>query len=141
MNRVENLPVKVGGTKCFMMFMVLDSNEYNLLMGLDFLMKIGDVVGVGKCLIQIKNGLGIDVQILPRNTINVVYSLTSGDESRITIMHMLVMCEESESRIEEKIDVGSDDWEGCDRFGLLSLHENIKIGEWQQLEQEARTTH
>jgi hypothetical protein len=34
---------------------------------------------------------------------------------------MLVMCEESESRIEEKIDVGFDDWEGCDRFGLLNL--------------------
>jgi hypothetical protein len=42
-------------------------------MGLDFFMKIGDVVDVGKGLTQIKNGLGIDVQVLPRNTINVVY--------------------------------------------------------------------
>ncbi len=73
MNRVENLRVKVGGTKCFMTFMVLDTNGYNLLMGLDFFMKIGDVVDVGKGLTQIKNGLGIDVQVLPRNTINVVY--------------------------------------------------------------------
>jgi len=24
------------------------------------------------------------------------------------------MCEESENKIEEKIDMGSDDWEGCD---------------------------
>jgi hypothetical protein len=51
------------------------------------------------------------------------------------------MCEENESRIEEKIDVGFDDWEGCDRFGLLNLHESVKTREWQQLEQEARTRH
>jgi hypothetical protein len=29
--------------------------------------------------------------------------------------------------IEEKTDVGSDDWEGCDRFGLLSLY--MKVSE------------
>ncbi len=52
-----------------------------------------------------------------------------------------MMCEESESRIEEKIDVGSNDWEGCDQFGLLSLHESVRTGEWQQLEQEAKTRH
>jgi len=141
MSRVENLCVKVGGTKCFMTFMVLDINGYNMLMGLDFFMKIGDVVDVEKGLIQIKNSPGLDVQVLPPNTINVVYSLISGDESGITIMPMFIMCEESESRIEEKIDVGSDAWEGCDRFGLLSLHESIRTGEWQQLEQEARTRH
>jgi hypothetical protein len=66
-------------------------------MGLDFLMKIGDVVDVGKGLIQIKNGHGLDVQVLLANTINVVYSLTSGDEFRIIIMRMFILCEESES--------------------------------------------
>jgi hypothetical protein len=93
-------------------------------------MKIGDVVDVEKGLIQIKNGHGLDVQVLPPNTINVVYSLTSGNEFGITIMPMFIMCEESESMIEEKIDVGFDDWEGCDRFGLLSLHESFKTREW-----------
>jgi hypothetical protein len=29
-------------------------------------------------------------------------------------MPMFIMCEESESEIEEKIDEGSNDWEGCD---------------------------
>jgi len=110
-------------------------------MGLDFFMKIGDVVDAEKGLIQIKNGPKLDVQVLIPNTINVVYSLTSGDESGITIMPMFIVCEESESKIEEKIDVGSDDWEGCDRFRLLSLHESVRTGEWQQLEQEARTRH
>jgi hypothetical protein len=46
----------VGGTKCFMMFMVLNTNGYKLLMGLDFLMKIGNVVDVERPLIRIKNG-------------------------------------------------------------------------------------
>jgi hypothetical protein len=29
-------------------------------------------------------------------------------------MPMFIMCEKNESKIEEKINVGSDDWEGCD---------------------------
>jgi hypothetical protein len=53
MNKVENLHVKMGGTKCFKTFMVLDINGYNLLMGLEFFMKIRDVVDVEKGLIQI----------------------------------------------------------------------------------------
>ncbi len=130
MSRVENLCVKVSGIKCFMTFMVLDTNGYNLLMGLDFLMKIGDVVDVEKGLIQIKNGPGLNVQVLLPNIINVVYSLTSGDEFGITIMPMFIMCEENENKIKQKIDVGFDDWEGCDRFGLLSLHESVKTREW-----------
>jgi hypothetical protein len=141
MSRVENLLVRVGGTKCFMTFMVLETDGYNLLMGLNFLMKIGAVVDVEKGLIQITNSPGLDVQVLSPNTIHVVSSLTSGDEYGITIKPMIIMCEESESGNEEKINVGSDNWEGCNRFGLLSLHESVRTGEWQQLEQEASTRH
>ncbi len=61
MNRVKNLRMKVGGTKCFMTFMVLDTNRYNLLMGWDCLMKIRDVVDVERGLIQFRNGPGLDV--------------------------------------------------------------------------------
>jgi len=63
MGRVENLLVKVGGIKCFMTFMIINIDEYNLLMGLDFLMKIRAVVDVEKGLIQIKNSLGLDVEM------------------------------------------------------------------------------
>jgi hypothetical protein len=80
MNRVENLLVRVGGTKCFMTFMVLDIDGYNLLMGLNFLLKIGAVMDVERGLIQITNNPGLDVQVLSPNTINVVSSLTNGDE-------------------------------------------------------------
>jgi hypothetical protein len=80
MSRVENLLVRVGGTKCFMTFMVLNIDGYNLLMGLNFLLKIGAVMDVERGLIQITNNPGLDVQVLSPNTINVVSSLTNGNE-------------------------------------------------------------
>jgi len=40
MGRVENLLVKVGEIKCFTTFMVVDMHSYNVLMGLNFLVKI-----------------------------------------------------------------------------------------------------
>jgi hypothetical protein len=80
MSRVENLLVRVGGTKCFMTFMVLNIDGYNLLMGLNFLLKIGAVMDVERGLIQITNSHGLDVQVLSPNTINVVSSLTNGNE-------------------------------------------------------------
>jgi len=140
MGRVENLLVKVVGIKYFMTFMIINIDEYNLLMGLDFLMKIRAIVDVERGLIQIKNIPGLDVQVLPLNIIDVLSSM-SGDEFGITIMPISIMCEESENGSEEKMDVGSDDWEGCDPYGLLSLHESVRIKKWQQLEQEARTRH
>ncbi len=50
-----------------MMFMIVDINRYDLLLGLDFLIKIGVVVDFEKNLIQIRQGLGNNVQILPLN--------------------------------------------------------------------------
>jgi hypothetical protein len=109
-------------------------------MGLDFVMKIRAVVDVERGLTQIKNSLGLDVQVLPLNIIDVL-SPKSGDESGFTIMPIFIMCEENENGREGEMDVGSDDWEGCHRFGLLSLHESVRTRKWQQLEQEARTRH
>ncbi len=63
-----------------MTFMVLDIDGYNLLMGLNFLLKIGAIMDVERGLIQITNNPGLDVQVLSPNTINVVSSLTNGDE-------------------------------------------------------------
>ncbi len=41
---IDEIPVKVGGVQCAMTFMVVDTDNYNVLLGLDFLMKIGIVV-------------------------------------------------------------------------------------------------
>ncbi len=62
----------------------------NLLMGLDFLMKISAVVDVERGIIQIKNSPWLDVQVLPLNVIDVLSSM-SGDESGITIMPMFII--------------------------------------------------
>ncbi|CAM6038693.1 unnamed protein product [Sphagnum compactum] len=44
LGRVDEVQVKVGGVQCTMTFMVVDTDGYDVLLGLDFLMKIGAVV-------------------------------------------------------------------------------------------------
>jgi hypothetical protein len=55
-----------------MVFLVVDTNTYDLLLGLDFLMKIGAVVNVKKGTIQIRHGPRADVEMLPLNVANIV---------------------------------------------------------------------
>jgi predicted aspartyl protease len=50
--RIVELRVKVGGIICQMIFLVVDTDNYDLLLGLDFLIKIGVVVDVEKGVIQ-----------------------------------------------------------------------------------------
>lgn len=53
--------------------MVVNTNSYNMLIGLEFLLKIMAIINIEKCLMQIRNGLVLDhVQVLPLNVINVV---------------------------------------------------------------------
>ncbi len=47
LGRVDEIQVKIGGIQCAMTFMVVDTDGYDVLLGLDFLMKIGVVVDVG----------------------------------------------------------------------------------------------
>jgi predicted aspartyl protease len=51
LGRIDEIPIKVGGLQCAMTFMVVDTDSYNVLLGLDFLMKIGAVVYVERGLI------------------------------------------------------------------------------------------
>jgi predicted aspartyl protease len=44
--RIDEVPVKVGGVQCNMTFMVVDINSYDILLGLDFLIKISAIVDV-----------------------------------------------------------------------------------------------
>ncbi len=41
LGRIDEIPIKVGGVQCAMTFMVVDIDSYDMLLGLDFLMKIG----------------------------------------------------------------------------------------------------
>ncbi len=53
-----------------MNFFVVDIDNYDVLLKLDFLMKIGTIVSVEKGLIQIWNGLGVTMEVLPLNIVN-----------------------------------------------------------------------
>jgi len=46
LGRIDEVPIKVGGVQCSMTFMVVDTNSYDVLLGLDFLIKIGAIVDV-----------------------------------------------------------------------------------------------
>jgi predicted aspartyl protease len=43
---IDEILVKVGGVHCTMTFMVIDTDNYDVLLGLDFLIKIGVIVDV-----------------------------------------------------------------------------------------------
>ncbi len=48
LKRITKLLVKVGGIICQMIFLVVDINNYDLLLGLDFLIKKGTIIDVEK---------------------------------------------------------------------------------------------
>ncbi len=51
MGRIDEVPIKVGSIQCTMTFMVVDMDSYDVLLGLDFLIKIGAIVDVEQSLI------------------------------------------------------------------------------------------
>jgi hypothetical protein len=55
-----------------MTFMVVDIDSYNLLFGLNFLIKIGIVVDVEKGIIQVRQGPGNNIQVLPLSMVNML---------------------------------------------------------------------
>jgi predicted aspartyl protease len=65
LGRIIELPVKVGGIICQMIFLAVDTSSYDLFLGLDFLIKIGAVIDVEKGIIQVCNGLRMEVEVLP----------------------------------------------------------------------------
>jgi hypothetical protein len=61
-----------------MTFMVVDIDSYDVLLGLDFLVKIGAIVDVERGLIQVRKGPGIDVEVLPLTMVNLLQRMNSG---------------------------------------------------------------
>ncbi len=72
LGRINEIPVKVGGVQCAMTFMVVDTDSYDVLLRLDFLMKIGAVVDVERGLIQVRHGPGTNVEVLPLTMVNLL---------------------------------------------------------------------
>jgi hypothetical protein len=72
LGRINEIVVKVGKIQCILTFMVVDTNSCDLLLGLDFLIKIRKIVDVEKGTIQIKPGLGNNIHVLPLNMVNML---------------------------------------------------------------------
>ncbi len=77
LGRIDEVPVKVGGVQCAMAFMVVDTYSYNVLLGLNFLMKIGAVVDVERGLIQVRHGPRSNVEVLPLTMVNLLQRMNS----------------------------------------------------------------
>jgi hypothetical protein len=82
LGRIDEIAVSVGGVDCAMTFMVVDTDSYDVLLGLDFLIKIGAVVDVEKGRIQIRRGPGTNVEVLPLTTVNLLQSVNSGPQGQ-----------------------------------------------------------
>ncbi|CAK9189365.1 unnamed protein product [Sphagnum troendelagicum] len=63
-----------------MTFMVVDTDSYDILLGLDLLIKIGAIVDVDQGLIQVRQGPGSDVEVLPLTMVNLVQRLGEGPD-------------------------------------------------------------
>jgi hypothetical protein len=61
-----------------MTFMVVDTDGYDVLLGLDFLMKIGAMVDVERGLIQVRHGPGTHVEVFPLTVVNLLQRVSAG---------------------------------------------------------------
>jgi predicted aspartyl protease len=82
MGRIDEVLVKAGGVQCTMTYMVVDIDNYDVLLGLDFLIKIGVVVDVERGLIQVRKGPGTNVEVLPLTMVNLLQSVSSKVQER-----------------------------------------------------------
>ncbi len=57
--------------------MVVDTDNYDVLLGLDFLMKIGAIVDVERGLIQVRHGPCANVEVLPLTMVNLLQRINS----------------------------------------------------------------
>ncbi len=77
LGRIDEIPVKVRGVQCTMTFMVVNTDNYDVLLGLDFLIKIGAIVDVERGLIQVRHGPGANVEVLPLTMVNLLQRINS----------------------------------------------------------------
>jgi hypothetical protein len=77
LGQIDEVPVKVGGVQCTMTFMVVDTDSYDVLLRLDFLIKIGAIVDVERGLIQVRHGPRTNVEVLPLTMVNMLQRMNS----------------------------------------------------------------
>jgi hypothetical protein len=120
LGQIDEVVVNVGGVHCTMTFMVVDTDSYDVLLGLDFLMKIGAVVDVERGLIQIRKGPGTNVKVLPLTTVNLLQNVNvESREQDVAIDTRGTSCETLEVNL-EKLSLGSPD---------MDKRENVSVSE------------
>jgi len=72
LSQIDEVLIKVGGVQCTMTFMVVDTDSYDVMLGLDLLIKIGAIVDVEQGLILVRHGPGSDVEVLPLTMVNML---------------------------------------------------------------------
>jgi predicted aspartyl protease len=77
LGRITEVPIKVEEVKCRMTFIVVDTNSYDILLGLDLLIKISAIVDVEQGRIQVRRGPGVDVEVLPLTVVNLIQTSDS----------------------------------------------------------------
>jgi predicted aspartyl protease len=121
LGRIEEVPIKIGEVQCNMTFMVVDTDSYDILLGLDLLIKIGAIVDIEQGLIQVRRGPGANVEILPLTVVNLVQrsdSSTDGYDGGGIQEHMPGNPDEGE-KVMLEIDSDSDSSESSDERTLL----------------------
>jgi predicted aspartyl protease len=89
LGRITKLLVKVGGIMCQMIFLVVDIDNFDLLLGLNFLIKIGAFVDVEKGIIQVRDKPRIEMEILSLNVVNMLHVLEGFEEEKCNIQEKL----------------------------------------------------
>ncbi len=77
LRRIDVVSVGVGVVHCTMTFMVVDTNSYDVLLGLDFLMKIRAIMDIERGLIQVRKGPRANVEVLPLTMVNLLQNVNS----------------------------------------------------------------
>jgi len=77
LGRIDEVLVKVGRVQCTMTFVVVDIDNYDVLLGLDFLIKIGAIVDVERGLIQVRHGPGANVETLLLTMVKLLQRMNS----------------------------------------------------------------
>jgi predicted aspartyl protease len=88
LGQIDEVSVGVGGVQCTMTLIVVDTDSYDVLLGLDFLMKIGAIVDVERGLIQVRRGPGTNVEVLPLTMVNLLQNVsteTLGHDAAVTL--------------------------------------------------------
>jgi hypothetical protein len=103
-----------------MTFMVVDTDSYDVLLGLDFLMKIEAIVDVERGFIQIRRGPGTNVEVSPLIVVNLLQNVNveSGGQDAADDVGGAA-CETLEMNL-EKLSLGGSD---------MDKRENVSISE------------